>query len=288
MSPAASQLKNELRRRVGDIRRRLRARPSRTRRQKELLLKDTSLLPSERNLLHPVESRISPHDGMYKGDGNHYFRVGLSAIHCIDAAITTAGNVNPKQILDLPCGYGRVLRFLVHRFPEAAITACDLDTDGVDFCTETFSVGGVYSKVDLSDLSLAAHFDLIWCGSLVTHLDEPRITALIRFFQRHLAPGGLLLFTAAGDRVAEWMLSGEFDYGIAKSAIPIITSEYSESGYGYTDYPYLADYGISLTSPAWIRAQVKQVGNLREVYFEKHGWDDHQDVYGFVKIAGEN
>jgi SAM-dependent methyltransferase len=283
MSFSPILLPKKVRKRLGDIRRRLRARPSRTLRQKEELLEDPSLEPRDRALLLRTESLIAPDDGMYKGDGGHYFRVGLSAIKCIDAALTAAGSQEPKEILDLPCGHGRVLRFLVQRFPQAAIAACDLDTDGVDFCSEMFSVSGVYSKVDLSHLSLGNHFDLIWCGSLITHLDESRITALIRFFQRHLAPGGLLLFTAAGYRVAEWMLSGDFDYGIAKSAIPHITSAYTNGGYGYTDYPYMPDYGISLTSPAWIRERVEQVGNLREVFFEQHGWDDHQDVYGFVK-----
>jgi SAM-dependent methyltransferase len=284
---ASATLNKRIRKRLGDIRRRLRARPARTRSQKERLLKDATLPPRGRDLLSRVESRISHNDGMYKGDGSHYFKVGLSAIQCIDAAISSAGISEPKRILDLPCGHGRVLRFLVHRFPDASFTACDLDTDGVDFCIETFGVGGVYSKVDLSHLSLGNHFDLIWCGSLVTHLDEPRITALIRFFQLHLAPGGLLLFSAAGHRVAEWMLNGKFDYGISRAAIPIITSAYRDSGYGYTDYPYMPEYGISLTSPEWIRARVKQIGNLREVYFEQYGWDDHQDVYGFVKMAGE-
>ena len=283
MSFSAIQLKNKLRRRVGDVRRQLRARPSRTKRQKELLLKDASLLPRERDLLYRIESLISPHDGMYKGDGNHYFRVGLSAIDCIDAAISAAGNSDPHRILDLPCGHGRVLRFLVHRFPDAAITACDLDVSGVDFCTETFAVSGVYSKTDLSALSLENQFDLIWCGSLVTHLDERRIGTLMQFFQRHLLPGALLVFTAAGDRVVEWMLSGEFDYGIAKSAIPVIAAQYRDSGYAYTDYPYMPDYGISLTSPEWIRNSIEHVRGLREVYFAAHGWDDHQDVYGFVK-----
>ena len=283
MNSPAGKLKTKLRRRVGDIRRRLRARPSRTRRQKEVLLKDASLLPRERALLHRIESRISPRDGMYKGDGNHYFRVGLSAVACIDAAIAAAGNSDPGKILDLPCGHGRVLRFLVHRFPDATVMACDLDTDGVDFCSDTFGVRGAYSSPDLAALSLETKFDLIWCGSLITHLDEGRIDALLKFMARHLAPGGLMVFTAAGERVAEWMLSGEFDYGIAKSAIPVITAQYRDSGYAYTDYPYMPDYGISLTAPAWIRKSIEPVRGLREVYFAEHGWDNHQDVYGFVK-----
>ena len=210
--------------------------------------------------------------------------MGLSAIDCIEAALSAANLKEPQRILDLPCGHGRVLRFLVRRFPNAVFTACDLDTDGVDFCTETFGVEGVYSSIDLASLSLDRSFDLIWCGSLLTHLDQPRIVGLLRFFQRHLSPHGLLIFTAAGDRVRDWMTSGEFDYGVAKSAIPQITSEYQNAGYGYTDYPYMPDYGISLTSPEWIRARAIEVGKLSEVYFAKHGWDNHQDVYGFVKL----
>jgi SAM-dependent methyltransferase len=283
MSSSPIPLPKKIRKRLGDIRRRLRARPSRTCRQKERLLADSSLPSRDRELLSKTESLISPDDGMYKGDGGHYFRVGLSAIKCIDSALTAAGIEQPQKILDLPCGHGRVLRFLRHRFPQAAITACDLETDGVDFCTETFQVSGVYSKMDLSSLSLGTHFDLIWCGSLLTHLDQRRIVALLEFFQCQLTVGGLLIFTAAGDRVADWMLSGEFGYGIAKSAIPLITSAYRDSGYAYTDYAYMPDYGISLTSPEWLRKCVKQVGSLREVYYAEHGWDNHQDVYGFVK-----
>ncbi len=278
----------KIRRRLGNLRRRLRSRPARTRKQIEQLLKDATLQARERQLLEKIESRISPNDGMYKGDGNHYFKVGLSAIHCIDAAIAAAGIDEPKGILDLPCGHGRVLRFLAHRFPKADLTACDLDADGVDFCAQMFGARGVYSNPDLSALSLASEFDLIWCGSLVTHLDAPRIVTLFEFFQRHLAPGGLLIFTTAGERVVEWMLSGAFDYGIAKAAIPIITSEYRDKGYAYADYPYMPDYGISLTSADWIRSRLKEIGGLREVYFAAHGWDDHQDVYGYLKTAADD
>ncbi len=283
MNSVTPRFSKRVRTRLGDIRRRLRTRPARTSKQKQTLLADPSLPARDGELLRPVESLISPNDGMYKGDGKHYFSVGLSAMRCIDQAMAFANIHDPQRILDLPGGHGRVLRFLVHRFPKAAITACDLDTDGVDFCTGTFGVKGVYSKPDLSALSFQNQFDLIWCGSLVTHLDEPRIVALMRFFQRHLVPGGLLVFTAAGGRVVEWMLSGEFDYGIAKAAIPRITNQYRDGGYAYTDYPYMPDYGISLTSPQWIRGRVAQVGKLREVYFVEHGWDNHQDVYGFVK-----
>jgi hypothetical protein len=79
---------------------------------------------------------------------------------------------------------------------------------------------------------------------------------------------------------------------IAKEKIPVIVASYRENGYGFTDYPDPSaygvqpgstGYGVSLTSPDWIRRQVAQVGGLREVSFRPHGWDDHQDVFGFVR-----
>src|SRR5438132_6598087 len=131
-------LPRRARRKMGAARRWLRAQPARTRRQKEKLLASNALAPADRTLLAKVDSRISYNDGMYKGDGEHYFRVGLSAIHCIDEALREAQIESVKNILDLPCGYGRVLRFLVHRFPQAHVTACELMPDAVRFCAETF------------------------------------------------------------------------------------------------------------------------------------------------------
>jgi SAM-dependent methyltransferase len=268
---------------LGRIRRWLRSRPWITLKQRERLLRDATLRTSERELLELVETRISPNDGMYIGNGAHYYRVGLSAIECIEQALVAARINTVRNVLDLPCGHGRVLRFLVHRFPEARFAACDLDRDGVEFCAEILGAEAAYSEPDLSRLALGREFDLIWCGSLVTHLDASKILALLEFFSRHLAIGGLVIFTAPGDLVMELMSSQQFDYGIDRKQIPKIVNSYRETGFGYTDYPYRAEYGISLTSPGWIREQVKKVVSLREVYFQPHGWDNHQDVYGFVR-----
>lgn len=278
-----NQLLKKVRRPLGRARRWLRSRPARTRQQREELLRDAALPPADRALLQQVETRISANDGMYRGDGDHYYRVGLSAIHCIESALSAAKLDRIADAVDLPCGHGRVMRFLVRRWPETRFTACDLDRNGVDFCAEVLGAEAIYSQSNLRELSLGRRFELIWCGSLITHLDDKKIEALLDFFQRHLLPGGLVVFTAAGDRVVERMVSGEFDYGIDQGKIPVITGTYQKAGYGYTDYSYMPDYGISLTSPAWIRAEVQKVQGLREVYFNPHGWDNHQDVYGFVK-----
>jgi hypothetical protein len=72
-------------------------------------------------------------------------------------------------------------------------------------------------------------------------------------------------------------------HGLAKESIPSLTNPYSERGFGYLDYLEQTSYGISLTSPSWIRKQVQRVRRLEEVYFRDRGWDDHQDVYGLLK-----
>ena len=89
-----------------------------------------------------------------------------------------------SEILDLPCGHGRVMRWLRATFPKASLTACDIDGDGVSFCAETFGARPALSSTDPEDLVLGT-FDLIWCGSLLTHLrpgDWDRWLSIVRPF----------------------------------------------------------------------------------------------------------
>ena len=77
-------------------------------------------------------------------------------------------------MLDLPCGFGRVTRFLCARYPAASITVSDLDRDGVDYCAARFNAQAAYSVRDFRDLQLGGAYDLLWVGSLITHLPAPR------------------------------------------------------------------------------------------------------------------
>lgn len=272
---------------LGALRRFVRAFPPRTQLQKKKLLSDSTLTERERELLSKVSSRIYYNDGMYDGNGAHYYKVGLSAIHCIDEALRraklTANSKDLRTILDLPCGSGRVMRFLVQRFPEAEITACELEPGPVQFCVRAFGAEPAYSSANLDEVSLSRTFDLIWCGSLVTHLNDHGIAALLKLFQRHLTTGGLLTFTTHGDFVHRRIPTQDFAYGLTAEQIDRIGSGYPKTGYGFEDYPGEKNYGVSLTSPDWIRARVRELGGLREVYFKERGWDNHQDVFGFVR-----
>jgi SAM-dependent methyltransferase len=218
---------------------------------------------------------------MHTIGSRHYLGVGLSAMRSIDRALRHT-QIKPRNILDLPSGHGRVLRFLRVAFGEADITSCELDRGAVEFCERTFGVTGILSNTDVSALTFPRQFDLIWCGSLVTHLDEQRTADLLRSFWRHLTPGGLCLFTTHGQTALNWLLSGTETYGLSAAVIQKVLSEFAARGFGYTDYDQ-PGYGFSLVSLDRMTKISSAVGDWSLAVFLEAGWDDHQDVYGFTK-----
>jgi SAM-dependent methyltransferase len=158
--------------------------------------------------------RISPNDQMYAGSQSQYFAIGHSALQAIDVALRAAGKQRSsvRRILDLPCGHGRVCRYLRDAFPRAEITACDLETDGVDYCAATFGAIPVYSDPIAARIKLGGTFDLIWCGSLLTHLSEQRSREFLDLFCSRLAEGGIVVFTVHGRFSVHGLRNAIFDY----------------------------------------------------------------------------
>jgi SAM-dependent methyltransferase len=243
------------------------------------------LSEEDKTMLSRVDSRISKFDTMFEGDVASYFLKGLSGLQAAEAALEYRRQLPVNAILDLPCGCGRVGRFLAARFPEATITACDLMREGVDFCAQELGMLPFHSQPDFDRISFDVKFDLIWCGSLVTHLDGKAVPSLLRCLQRHLADNGVAIFTAHGDYVANRLNEGH-DYGIGREAASKAVEMYRDQGVVFM--PYLgntqaADYGFSMTSSAWIRRQCGLIEGWKEVYFKPQGWDNHQDVYAYER-----
>src|SRR5204863_8296827 len=83
-----------------------------------------------------MSEAMSPRRGRLFPDA--YFATSQWALQPIRLALLAARRDRVGRILDLPCGYGRVMRAIRAEFPEAHITACDIDPHAVDFCAETF------------------------------------------------------------------------------------------------------------------------------------------------------
>jgi len=273
-----------VRRAPGRVKQQLRTSPLHTRWQKAKLLSANSLDPAQRTLLRQAESRISSKDDMCVDISvGHYFTSGLSAMSCIGEALQQAGNTTINDILDMPSGSGRVLRLLAARFPHARIVACDVNAEAIRFCAETFGATPAQSSPNFDELSFPTKFDLIWCGSLITHLDADSTRALLRLFAKHLTAEGLVVLTTHGDTHA---VRPTKVFGLDSLNTSHLLKGFHEQGHGYGDYPggSGSGYGISFTTHAWMTAEALKVG-LREVYFRADGWDKWQDVFGFVNAS---
>jgi SAM-dependent methyltransferase len=210
-----------------------------------------------------VITEVSPDDRMYRPHlRRDYFVHGHWVLRSVKLALLAARKDEVRSILDLPCGYGRVLRQLAATFPEARLTACDLDRGGVEFCARVFGAAGVYSNEDPAKIELDGKFDLIYCGSLLTHVDADRWSAFLELFCSRLERGGVVVFTASGRRMAENIRSGERLYGLTEESVPGILADYEETGFGYRNWPDLDNYGLSLSTPGWVCRKLEEQPSL--------------------------
>lgn len=233
-------------------------------------------LPAVAGPIHPDDDMRHPEDV----DGAHYARVGRSAVTAIRRSLADAGRElgDVRSCLDMPCGYGRVLRLLAREIAPERITACDINRQAIRFCAAEFGVRALRSAPSLDGMRLG-HHDLIWCGSLVTHLDEERAGGLLRSFATALLPGGIAIVTIHAEPPATGTFHdrhGEIDRALRE--------------HGHFHVPYdgaLFDYGHAWHTPDHVaRAfSVASGGRVRLVGHQPRGWDDHQDVLAFRRDA---
>jgi SAM-dependent methyltransferase len=224
-----------------------------------------------------VSRQIADHDAMFVGDTvEKYLMVGRSAIEIIALAMIAARKPDVASVLDLPCGAGRVTRHLRAFFPDADLFVSDLDRLGEHFCAETFGAHSIEASVDFSS-PLGRQFDLIFCGSLLTHLPERRFVEAVDWFVAALAPDALLVLSLHGRRAdhaeravrsidpAKWQRVREAAYA---------------GGFGFVETERLdgAVYGYSLTAPSWVTRIAERRPLLRIVSYQEAAWNDHQDA----------
>jgi len=235
-----------------------------------------------------VNRTLSPRDGMVAPDvPEQYFDLGRRALELIHFSAELCDKPHYPDILDLPCGHGRVLRWLRAHYGYAKITACDLDRDGVDFCAKEFGARPVYSEPDLRKLDFTAQFDLIWVGSLVTHLSQARWLATLDCLVKWTRECGVIVFTTQGRTVTSLLARGQKN--IAENIDkPALLEEFSRTGFAYQRYfesTAEADYGLAVTSPEWIMRTLQRYPDVIMRAYLEEAWG-MQDVVILYKKAG--
>ncbi len=245
-----------------------------------LSARDRELVASIDGAVHGNDDMWTPSPPGARRAGESYVWAGLEAMHAVEHGLEAIGRPEVRFVLDLPSGYGRVLRFLRVGYPDAEVVACDLNLEAVRFCARRLGAKPRYSAPDLDRVSFSQRFDLAWCGSLVTHLNEPDIGELLELLQRSLAPGGVAIVTTHGEQLAP-NPDGVWDGGLRPTAAARIRDAVERTGFGWQPYGSAVRYGASVTSREWLRGRAVERG-LREVWFEKDGWGGYQDAFAFA------
>jgi SAM-dependent methyltransferase len=247
----------------------------------------TALLEAavERGVNTELDDADAENLGLDQKRAEHYFAVGASAVRVIVDALVAAGRPAPATILDYPSGSGRVTRHLQAIFPRASITAADLYEPHVEFCRTRLGVDGVVTPEAVDDFDFDHRFDLIFCGSLLTHLPRRRAVAVLRLIARSLAPGGVAVVTTHGRR-SDVMQRHHFKYVDDKRYRSARWSAVT-TGFGYVSYErrfrtsYFGKqrrYGVALTRPSWTVRQSLRLDGIRLAGYHEMAWDGHHDV----------
>jgi SAM-dependent methyltransferase len=236
-----------------------------------------------------VSQALSPGDRMYRS-GRNYFGVGRSALLAIMTALSArlgyAGGDQPvASILDYGCGHGRVARYLRAAFPNATVHVSDLDRAGVQWCVNEFGC------VDMGPTLAPQAYDVIWLGSVFTHLREAAALELLTMLKTGVRPNGVLIFTSQGRyaaMMAERRLQQEMTsavpgtYHLDSASLARMVKDFHQTGYGFASYAKQPGYGASIVKQSWYQDHVVDTDFLQIAAQEK-GWDNHQDVQAFIR-----
>lgn len=165
---------------------------------RRMLAEDAHLAEAERGLVPPAVLRFK-----VAGPGtiDQFFAGGEAMAANVDAALGSIGRslATTGDFLDFGCGCGRLLAALERHFPELRVHGCDVDPAAIAWSSKRFPrfclrTNGEWPPCEFPSSS----FDVIWCGSVFTHIDEAHQDAWLEEFHRLLQPDGLLLASVHG------------------------------------------------------------------------------------------
>jgi hypothetical protein len=137
-----------------------------------------------------------------------------------------------RSVLDFASGYGRLTRFLVQKLPPDRIWVSDIYADAMVWQAATFGVNTVRSATAPADFPHQGEHDIVFVGSLFSHLPSGLFRAWLGKLYSLLSPRGVLAFSvhdetylpsdqrmdASGIRYFRFSESGTLDadsYGMA-------------------------------------------------------------------------
>lgn len=145
-------------------------------------------------------------------DAASYINNGHAIAEALSAALHGAGvELCNLDVLDFACGPGRVIREFQTYTHGCRLYGSDIDAEAIAWAqahladVATFSINRVAAPSDFAD----NQFDVIYCVSLFTHLDELSQDEWLHEMARILKPGGVFVTTTHGRHTLRSCTAGE-------------------------------------------------------------------------------
>lgn len=263
--------------------------------------------PSDGDLreIKGIFGRVHKYDFMIAGDTriaiDGYNRIGLNAYKLVEEAISLSNRINDDigEILDYGCGYGRVTRVFVQNGDPNKISVFDVDPRAVSFCADEFGVKPIYfnDRWDFKSVRFES-YDVIWAGSVLTHLSEAFTRETLALLCNILKPNGLLVFTTHGNKTFD-RLREEYYGDRFQTLSDEIIEQYNTRGFSFIPYenqevdilPFdfrrAEDFGMTWMSDRFVDDLICKIdgANIKLLKYKSLGWDSHQDTYYYQRVV---
>lgn len=242
----------------------------------------------------PGNILISKHDYMYQflktffADADRaYVEYIISGAHMMkvlkDIVVSTGRRFsNIHAFLDFASGYGRLTRYVVELIDPTQIWISDIKQGAVDFQAQQFGVHGILSVEDPAACSILQQFDIIFVGSLFSHLPDETFGKWLKYLYSLLSGDGLLIFTVHDKSLDKNVLLAKEDIVFlpVSEEINLISKDGKLPG---------DQYGTTYVNEIYVDKQIKNLQPRPSKYKRliKTMWS-WQDVYILSKNAEED
>jgi SAM-dependent methyltransferase len=202
----------------------------------------------------------------------HYFSDGAESARKLETIVRehlpSVTSNRKVTILEFASGYGMVTRHLANMPIQSRLMACDIHEHAVEFIRDRLNQVAIMSRHVPEDVAFDETFDVVFALSFFSHMPEGTFKRWLVALFAAVRPGGILVFTTHG------LVSRRFFGEIALNDDGFWFKPTSEQ----TDLD-AAEYGSSVTSPAYVVAQLAQVAGSSLAEFRRGFWWRHQDLY---------
>jgi SAM-dependent methyltransferase len=161
-------------------------------------------------MTQPTELLLPPKDLIYRvagtSDSVWFVQSGKQSVRDIEAALASVGHAltNHARVLDFGCGCGRIMLQLRDVMPLTRVTGVDIDQEAIAWLRPRVPNATVLVINELPPIPFAeATFDLIYCHSVFTHLDENYQDLWLEELRRISKPSAVLVVSFSGQKAVE-------------------------------------------------------------------------------------